>query len=704
MLVATLAPGCRGAVAQTAQIQMPDGYAMRLAPLDLPSEAATTRPERAAAALWLATLPAAFGIAASVWFVRRRFTRLRLAADRRFARLAEQAGDLVLHLRGDAIVFCADRLLGCDAAQRSALRLRDFVHPLDLEPVEAALEGLAGEAVAGRLALTFRLRHRNGSTLWVEGLFSRLDDDTGGADLMIAMRDVTRQREDGERSGAALDAARDAQKAADEASRVKGDFLASMSHEIRTPLNAIIGFADLLLAARDLGSANRRSVERIRAGGDALLTIVNDVLDFSQLESGALRLRAEPFVLPLLIDECIALVERPALAKALSLRVELLDHFPAGVLGDAARLRQVVLNLVNNAIKFTPQGSVTLRLRYQRAAGPDRILFEVEDTGIGISSEDLPTLFHRFRQLDGTARRSYGGTGLGLAISKMLVERMGGAIGARSVNGSGSTFWFALDLPAAPLMIEAAVPAAPACRALRILLVEDIRVNQELARAILEARGHDIDVVCDGAEAIMAVENESYDLVLMDVQMPHVDGITATRAIRSLPVPGRFVPIVAMTANVLRDQVAAVLAAGMDEVLGKPLSLEAIDALLERAGRDEVRAALDPAALDRGVLVALARIVGETKADGLLGAFGASLVQRFLEPQGLPALKAQAQASIAAATMLGFRRFAALCQQVVEVDEMPASLHGELLGELGQVVRLCASLRGESQGGKRRAA
>ena len=357
-------------------------------------------------------------------------------------------------------------------------------------------------------------------------------------------------------------ACRRAEAEATRAERVKGDFLAVVSHEIRTPLAAILGFSDLLLGDPDLSASSRRNAERIRGGGAALLSVVNDILDVAQADAGALR---------------------------------------AGVLGDDARLRQILLNLLNNAVKFTPVGSVSLRIGPEAPGG--RVRFAVSDTGIGIDAADLPILFQRFRQVDGTMRRAHGGTGLGLAICKALVELMGGAIGVTSTKGVGSTFWFAVDLPAAPLTHRGwPEPAGTPPRALDVLLVEDLEINQELVRAVVEAKGHRVDVVCDGADAIMAAADKGYDLVLMDLQMPYVDGLSATRAIRASPHPCRAVPIVALSANVRADRTAAAMAAGMDGWLGKPLDFDALDAVLAAAAAGTLRAGM--AGADGGVRAA----------------------------------------------------------------------------------------------------
>ncbi len=458
------------------------------------------------------------------------------------------------------------------------------------------LLAVAAAALLGIGAATARRRRMSGlaadAARDARAPFGR-DAPSPGQDVPLRERDASR---DVMASLHALEASlhdanaarRRAEAGAARAERAKDDFLASVSHEIRTPLNAILGFSDLLLAAPDLSASGRRHAERIRSGGAALLSVVNDILDVAQADAGALRLEPRPFALRPLADECLALVEAAAADGGLTLRVSIDERLPAGMLGDDARLRQVLLNLLNNAVKFTPRGSVSLRIDRERAGGPVR--FAVSDTGIGIEAADVPDLFQRFGQVDGTIRRAHGGTGLGLAICKALVKLMGGTIGVTSALGVGSTFWFALDLPAAPLAV-AARPAPASPRTLDILLVEDIRINQELVRAVVEARGHRVDVVGDGADAIMAAGDKGYDLVLMDLQMPYVDGLSATRAIRASPHPHRRVPIVALSANVRADRTAAAMAAGMDGCLAKPLDFDALDAVLAAVAAGTLRAA-----------------------------------------------------------------------------------------------------------------
>jgi CheY-like chemotaxis protein len=285
------------------------------------------------------------------------------------------------------------------------------------------------------------------------------------------------------------------------------------------------------------------------------------------------------------VENAAAIVQAQAERRHLQLTIDLDARLPATLVGDEDRLRQVLLNLLNNAVKFTASGWIALSVRVM-GEGRDgtSLRVAVQDTGIGIPDDKQSRLFERFSQVDGSVRREFGGSGLGLAISKRLVELMGGRIGFVSQLGQGSTFWFDVTLRSADQ--QALVPAAPTAeassRALRILLVDDNEINQEIARTLLTLGGHEVDVAGDGATAVLAVKAEAYDLVLMDIQMPIMDGITATQHIRALPKPICDVPIVAMTANVLPQQVAAFQAAGMNDHIGKPFRREELHAAVAR--------------------------------------------------------------------------------------------------------------------------
>ncbi len=372
---------------------------------------------------------------------------------------------------------------------------------------------------------------------------------------------------------------------AEAATAAKATFLANMSHEIRTPLNSIIGFSDLLLDDISLKPVQRRYLELIQNAGGALLTVVNDVLDFSKLDAGKVELTSDPFSLEDLVSSTVSIVEGTADAKGLDLTVQIDPCLTPCFRGDPARIRQILLNFLSNAVKFTPAGSVSLNI-VKVSAGPlrEQLRFSISDTGWGVPLEHQASLFEQFAQADPSVSREHGGTGLGLSICKSLVELMGGRVGFIDNQGPGATFWFEIGLETvAAAAVKPEVCADPSDgEGLRILLVEDLPINRELACTILSNAGHSVEIACDGIEAVAAVQENAYDVILMDIQMPRMDGVTAARKIRELDGPAGRTPIIAMTANALPEQVQAFREAGMNDHVAKPFKQQSLHEAIRR--------------------------------------------------------------------------------------------------------------------------
>ncbi|MBW7850927.1 MAG: response regulator [Rhodospirillales bacterium] len=611
--------------------------------------------------------------------------------EKRFQSVAAVAADAIITIDEHSIVLTwnpgAERMFGYTAQEMVGQPLLTIMP--DRYRARHA-EGLARAVrtgvslLDGKAAQLHGLR-KDGSEFPVELTVSSWRSEEGRLFLGI-VRDVS------ERLRVEEEAMRRAREEAEAGVRAKSTFLAMMSHEIRTPMSGIIGMVHLLGESR-LDPDQREWVDTIGSSAESLLSILNDVLDFSKLEADRVELERVPFDLSRVIADVKALTAGRAAEKGLSLEIRLHEDLPHHLVGDPTRLRQVLLNLASNAVKFTERGGIVIAaVPVERHGQALVVRFSVADTGIGMTEEVRTQLFTEFTQADATIARRYGGTGLGLAICKRIIGLMDGTIGVDSAPGAGSTFWFTVAFetagPLAATVSRHFQPTAiPRLPRLRILLAEDNAINQKVVTTLLGRQGHEVTVVEDGRKAVQAVRDGTFDLVLMDMQMPEMDGLAATRAIRDLGGRLSELPIIALTANAMAGDEMRCLAAGMNDYVSKPIRPEALSAALARNVRGEGLPS-DDDAVDAGQLRAMTDALGDEETQALLREFLADAARKVealatAPSASLDQIRALAHDLKSTAGNFGFRRLSQAAAAVERAchDENPAAV-GLLVGQL----------------------
>ncbi len=493
------------------------------------------------------------------------------ASEARFRMLADHSKDIVVWMQMDGKILYASPSVACLGYSPTDVlgrKTTDFVHPDDVgHAIRVTWSQIQGTPLDPSTRREYRFLTAFGDFVWMEGSPTIVRDANGQPTSIVnSYRDVSIRRQ-------LENDLIESKIRAESASEAKAAFLANMSHEIRTPLTGIIGFSALLNATEGLPGLASTYARRIGASGHALLTVVNDILDFSKLDAKQVSLDPQPFDVRTFFEDTVAVAAGQAAEKGLDLDLGIADNMPSALLADSSRLRQIILNLVNNAVKFTDQGWVQVTAGYDADDG--RLHVGVTDTGPGIPKDGIGRLFQRFSQVDESVSRRHGGTGLGLSISKNLVELMGGEIKVVSTEHIGSTFSFWIKATQCDMALEDLSPSlaldSDDLQPAHVLVVDDLDINRELIRAVLQAAGHRVADAASGSAALEAARQTQFDVILMDLQMPGMDGATAARTIRNMDSLNRATPIIAVSANVLPEHRKVSAEAGMNDHFGKPI-------------------------------------------------------------------------------------------------------------------------------------
>ncbi len=598
--------------------------------------------------------------------VQRQFTE----SEARYRTLADHSSDIVFQLDAKLLYSyvspaCVE-VLGREPDQLIGMNPVELSHPEDASQIAHVFEILLTGREDQRSTIN-RIRHRDGHWIWAEARLRSVKDRRNGSIIGIigALRDVS------ERQKAAEELER-ARLAAEAATKLKAEFVANMSHELRTPLTSVLGALDILCGDLTLREDQRRYLFMAHEASQSLMAIVNDILDFSKIEAGYLNIEVAPFELNSAIEQCRRLIGEIASKKSIEINTITVGG-PVTLLGDANRIKQIVLNLISNAIKFSDGGQVTIEAHYQR--GHSKLRVAVSDTGIGIAPEKLTTIFERFTQADGSITRRYGGTGLGLSISKHLVQLMDGKMSVVSIPGKGSTF--SLELPLSEIKLPMAAPligkTAATGSSWRILLAEDNQINREVICDVLRHEGHHVTAVSDGAAAVSTFANEArFDLIMMDLQMPAMDGLAATRAIRQAERAAQrpATPIVGLTANAMSGDKLACQQAGMNAHVAKPIRWSDLfvicEQLVDANRRFASKTECPQVVLDPSPLAGLTRLVGRARLSELLQAFIESVSERSakLHEMGLAELSGYAHSCQSMSGQLGFVELSRICAEI----------------------------------------